>query len=80
PWVAIYQDINFGGQCDAYEGPGNVVLPSGVADTASSINVGANGHFVDSQGASLPIQYGLQIADLRTIGWNDRVGEVQIDN
>jgi len=80
PWVAIYQDINFGGQCDAYEGPGNVVLPSGVADTASSINVGANGHFVDSQGASLPIQYGLRMADLRTIGWNDRVREIQIDN
>src|SRR5450759_335600 len=79
PWVAIYKDINFGGQCDAYEGPGNVVLPSGVADTASSINIGANGRFLDNQGASLPFQYGLQIADLRTIGWNDRVEEVQID-
>jgi hypothetical protein len=80
PWVAIYKDIDFGGQCDAYEGPGNVVLPSGVADTASSINVGANGHFVDSQGASLSIQYGLRMADLRMIGWNDRVREIQIDN
>jgi hypothetical protein len=79
PWVAIYKDINFGGQCDAYEGPGNVVLPSGVADTASSINIGANGRFLGNQGASLPIQYGLEIADLRTIGWNDRVEEVQID-
>ena len=79
PWVAIYKDINFGGQCDAYEGPGNVVLPSGVADTASSINIGANGRFLDSQGANLPFQSGLQIADLRTIGWNDRVQEVQID-
>jgi hypothetical protein len=79
PWVAIYKDINFGGQCDAYEGPGKVVLPSGVADTASSINIGANGRFLDNQGASLPFQYGLQIADLRTIGWNDRVEGVQID-
>ena len=79
PWVALYKDINFGGQCDAYEGPGNVVLPSGVADTASSINIGANGRFLGKGGASLPIQYGLEIADLRTISWNDRVEEVQID-
>jgi hypothetical protein len=79
PWVAIYKDINFGGQCDAYEGPGNFVLPSGVADTASSINIGANGRFFGNGGANLPFQSGLQIADLRTIGWNDRVQEVQID-
>src|SRR5664280_2475185 len=66
-------------RCDAYEGPGNVVLPSGVADTASSINISAKGRFLGKGGASHPIKYGDEIADLRTIGWNDRVEEVQID-
>ena len=83
PWIALYENVNFGGRCDAYEGTGIIELPSGVANTASSINVGANGWLLGpraNQRDGWPVRYGTQIADLRTIGWNDHIAAIKMDS
>jgi hypothetical protein len=83
PWIALYEEVNFGGRCNAYEGTGIIELPSGVANTASSINVGANGWLLGpraNQRDSWPVRYGTQIADLRTIGWNDHIAAIEMDS
>jgi hypothetical protein len=79
PWVALYRDINFQGDELCFVGQGSIDLINyGFDFQASSINVGANGFFIDGVGNKLGFWPGMRVADLRTMGWNDRIGSFQI--
>jgi hypothetical protein len=55
PWVALYENVNFAGADVCVMGQGWFDLGSiGWAGRASSINVGAEGHFSDDAVGSLP--------------------------
>jgi hypothetical protein len=75
PWVALYEHPNFGGAniCIMGTGPTNLNHPYiKWARRASSINIGAEGRFSDGAGHYFRYHYGTRIADLRTVGWDDR--------
>jgi hypothetical protein len=74
PWVALYRDINFGGEQICFVGLGKIELINyGFEFEASSINIGADGFFVDGLGKQLGFYPGMRVADLRAMGWNDRI-------
>ena len=79
PWVALYRDINFGGTQLCFVGRGRIDLINyGFDFQASSINIGSNGYFIDGTGNTLGFWPGMRVADLRTMGWNDRIAQFQI--
>jgi hypothetical protein len=79
PWVALYRDANFRGEQICFAGQGKIELINyGFEFEASSINIGANGFFVDGLGNRLEFYPGMRVADLRTMGWNDRIRTFEI--
>lgn len=79
PWVALYEYANFQGQSICVMGTGSYNLNAiGWANRASSVNIGADGYVTDGSagayplGRYMPYHYGVRIADLRSIGWDDR--------
>lgn len=79
PWVALYEHINFQGDSICVMGTGLYNLNGiGWANRISSVNIGAEGYVADGSpgaynaGRYMSYHYGTQIADLRTVGWNDR--------
>lgn len=87
PWVALYWDNNFGREAICFLGTGKTSLMhwnsySSSGDTwesqPSSINVGANVTFYDENNQQRSFGYGTQIADLATIGWDDRITALKI--
>ena len=78
PWVALYEHVDFQGDSICVMGTGLYNLNGiGWANRVSSVNIGAEGRAADGSVAPCPerclfYHYGTQIADLRTIGWNDR--------
>jgi hypothetical protein len=80
PWVALYRDADFGGPNICFLAPGSVDLAQfGWANAASSINVAANGAFVDNAGNRYSLSYGQRVSDLRASGWNDRFRFLEIN-
>jgi len=84
PWVALYEHPNFQGESICILGTGFVNLYGIDWDSrVSSINIGAEGYATDGSVAPCPerclyYHYGTQIADLRTVGWDDRFAFVVI--
>jgi hypothetical protein len=87
PWVALYWDSNFGREAICFLGTGKTHLmhwPSYSASgetwefQPSAINVGANVTFFDENNKQRSFDYGTRIADLGTVGWDDRITALQI--
>lgn len=85
PWVALYENTDFGGESICFVGTGEVDLADhGWAARVSSINIGANGMLMqlpytrEQYGEILKLTYGMRISDLRPSGWNDRVNYLVI--
>jgi hypothetical protein len=79
PWVALYRDINFGGEQVCFAGQGKIELINyGFEFQASSLNIGGSGFFVDGLGNQLGFYPGMRVADLRAMGWSDRIRTFEI--
>jgi hypothetical protein len=75
----LYRDINFRGEQICFAGQGKIELINyGFEFEASSINIGGNGFFVDGLGNQLGFYPAMRVADLRTMGWNDRIRTFEI--
>jgi hypothetical protein len=80
PWVALYEHPNFQGDSVCILGTGlNNLNGIGWGNRASSVNIGAEGYATDGSvgaynaGRYMSYHYGTRIADLRTVGWDDRI-------
>ncbi len=86
PWVALYEHVDFQGESICFLGTGFVNLYGIDWDNrVSSVNIAAEGYATDGSPFPCPercldYHYGTRIADLRTIGWNDRFGFVRINS
>jgi hypothetical protein len=75
PWVGLYKDIDWKPQPQiCFQGAGLLDLQQyrlgngNWANQISGINISANGTFYAANRDALPFYYGMQYADLRTIG------------
>ena len=87
PWVALYWDSNFGREAFCFLGTGKTYLINWPSYSASgetwekqpsSINVAANVTFFDENSEQRSFGYGTRIADLGTVGWDDRITGLKI--